>query len=317
MKSKIALFIVLCAFINTVFAQSGYKAKKPVIMIVPSDNWMTQNGFSSAINNQGKQDFIYDYGKAFANNFELISVISQVNGLFQSREFPLKSLEEELKKINNDQIADDAMESENGVAFEQNKFEKILQTAQADIVIYLSWNKYKNGIQNSLRIILEAKDPVTRKAIASQQSISQPSSSATIDILLEEAVLNVIDNFNAKLQAHFDDMFTNGREVNFRIKKLQNWDGDFNKQYNGKDLTEIIEDWFLSNTVKGRFTLNATKNSISVEQARIPLFDEKGSPLDSRAFARKLRKYLNGAPYNIPCNVTGVKLGEAIISVGN
>jgi hypothetical protein len=317
MKSKIALFIVLCAFINTVFAQSGYKAKKPVIMIVPSDNWMTQNGFSSAINNQGKQDFIYDYGKAFANNFELISVISQVNGLFQSREFPLKSLEEELKKINNDQIADDAMESENGVAFEQNKFEKILQTAQADIVIYLSWNKYKNGIQNSLRIILEAKDPVTRKAIASQQSISQPSSSATIDILLEEAVLSVIDNFNAKLQAHFDDMFANGREVNFRIKKLQNWDGDFNKQYNGKDLTEIIEDWFLSNTVKGRFTLNATKNSISVEQARIPLFDEKGSPLDSRAFARKLRKYLNGAPYNIPRNVTGVKLGEAIISVGN
>lgn len=317
MKSKIALFIVLCAFINSVFAQSGYKAKKPVIMIVPSDNWMTQNGFSSAINNQGKQDFIYDYGKAFANNFELISVISQVNGLFQSREFPFKSLEEELKKINNDQIADDAMESENGVAFEQNKFEKILQTAQADIVIYLSWNKYKNGIQNSLRIILEAKDPVTRKAIASQQSISQPSSSATIDILLEEAVLNVIDNFNAKLQAHFDDMFTNGREVNFRIKKLQNWDGDFNKQYNGKDLTEIIEDWFLSNTVKGRFSLNATKNSISVEQARIPLFDEKGSPLDSRAFARKLRKYLNGAPYNIPCNVTGVKLGEAIISVGN
>lgn len=317
MKSKIALFIVLCAFINTVFAQSGYKAKKPVIMIVPSDNWMTQNGFSSAISNQGKQDFIYDYGKAFANNFELISVISQVNGLFQSREFPLKSLEEELKKINNDQIADDAMESENGVAFEQNKFEKILQTAQADIVIYLSWNKYKNGIQNSLRIILEAKDPVTRKAIASQQSISQPSSSATIDILLEEAVLNVIDNFNAKLQSHFDDMFANGREVNFRIKKLQNWDGDFNKQYGGKDLTEIIEDWFLSNTVKGRFTLNATKNSISVEQARIPLFDEKGSPLDSRAFARKLRKYLNGAPYNIPCNVTGVKLGEAIISVGN
>lgn len=317
MKSKIALFIVLCAFINTVFAQSGYKAKKPVIMIVPSDNWMTQNGFSSAISNQGKQDFIYDYGKAFANNFELISVISQVNGLFQSREFPLKSLEEELKKINNDQIADDAMESENGVAFEQNKFEKILQTAQADIVIYLSWNKYKNGIQNSLRIILEAKDPVTRKAIASQQSISQPSSSATIDILLEEAVLNVIDNFNAKLQSHFDDMFANGREVNFRIKKLQNWDGDFNKQYNGKDLTEIIEDWFLSNTVKGRFTLNATKNSISVEQARIPLFDEKGSPLDSRAFARKLRKYLNGTPYNIPCNVTGVKLGEAIISVGN
>jgi hypothetical protein len=317
MKSKIALFIVLCAFINTVFAQSGYKAKKPVIMIVPSDNWMTQNGFSSAISNQGKQDFIYDYGKAFANNFELISVISQVNGLFQSREFPLKSLEEELKKINNDQIADDAMESENGVAFEQNKFEKILQTAQADIVIYLSWNKYKNGIQNSLRIILEAKDPVTRKAIASQQSISQPSSSATIDILLEEAVLNVIDNFNAKLQSHFDDMFANGREVNFRIKKLQNWDGDFNKQYGGKDLTEIIEDWFLSNTVKGRFTLNATKNSISVEQARIPLFDEKGSPLDSRAFARKLRKYLNGTPYNIPCNVTGVKLGEAIISVGN
>lgn len=317
MKRALTLFIFFCSLANLVFAQSGYKAKKPVIMIVPSDNWMTANGFVSNVSNQGKQDYIYDYSKAFANNFELISVISQVNGLFQSRDFPLKSLEEELKKINNDQIADDAMESENGVAFEQNKFDRILQNAQADIIIYLSWNKYKNGIQNSLRIILEAKDPVTRKAIASQQSISQPSSSATIDILLEEAVLNVIDNFNAKLQAHFDDMFVNGREVNFRLKKLQNWDGDFNKQYNGKDLTEIIEDWFLSNTVKGRFSLNATKNSISVEQARIPMLDERGTPLDSRSFARKLRKYLNAAPYNIPCNVTGVKLGEAIISFGN
>lgn len=316
MKHILLLIITALYITNSSFAQQDFKARKPTIMIVPSDNWMTQNGFSKSLENQGETKEIYDYEKAFVKNFELGSAISQINGLFQTRGFPLKSLEEELKKINNDQILDDAMESENGTAFQENKFDRLLQTAQADIILYLSWNMYKSGIQNSLRVVLEAKDPLTRKSIASEQSKSQPSSSATMDILIEEAVLNIIDNFNSKLQAHFDDMFANGREVNFRLKKLATWEDAFDTEFNGKELNEIVDEWFTANTVKGSFTIKASKNNIVIEQARIPLFDEKGKPLDSRTFAQKLKKLLSKPPYNIPCSVTGVKLGEATISFG-
>ncbi|MEY3422593.1 MAG: hypothetical protein RIR48_2913, partial [Bacteroidota bacterium] len=57
MKRALTLFIFFCSLANLVFAQLGYKAKKPVIMIVPSDNWMTANGFGSNVSNQGKQDY--------------------------------------------------------------------------------------------------------------------------------------------------------------------------------------------------------------------------------------------------------------------
>ena len=47
---KTLLFLTISIFTITSFAQ---KAKKPTIMVVPSDVWCNQNNFTQTFNNQG------------------------------------------------------------------------------------------------------------------------------------------------------------------------------------------------------------------------------------------------------------------------
>jgi hypothetical protein len=137
-------------------------------------------------------------------------------------------------------------------------------------------------------------------------------------VLLEEAVLAHLDNFNVSLQRHFDDLFENGREIVIRIKKYDSWDGDLEKDYGGKELSANIEDWLAKNTVKGKFnTSDATANMMLFEQVRIPLYDVNGKAVDARGFCQNLKAYLSAAPFSITNKVTMKGLGQATITLGD
>ena len=56
-----SIIIIIAVFLNmAAFSQ----AKKPTIMVVPSDVWCIQNNFSSTYDNQGVQETIPDYNRA-------------------------------------------------------------------------------------------------------------------------------------------------------------------------------------------------------------------------------------------------------------
>ena len=113
-------------------------------------------------------------------------------------------------------------------------------------------------------------------------------------------------------------MFTNGREIIVRVKKFDTWDGDLEKEYEGKELSAIIEDWMAKNTVKGRFsTTDATENMMLFEQVRIPLFDESGKAIDARGFCKGLQSFLKSPPYNITNKLMTKGLGQGVIVLGD
>ena len=85
------VLVVLCSVNN--YSQ----AKKPTIMVVPSDNWCIKNGYFLEFDNQGTVEVIPDYKKAFQDNTELLMVVSKINGLMAEREFPLKNIETVMK----------------------------------------------------------------------------------------------------------------------------------------------------------------------------------------------------------------------------
>ena len=71
MKSKICLTILLlCSMIT--FAQT---AKKPTIMVIPSDHWCSTRYFTTVIENQGKKVTVNDYEAAFREDAELFLAI--------------------------------------------------------------------------------------------------------------------------------------------------------------------------------------------------------------------------------------------------
>ena len=47
-----------------IFGQSYGQAKKPSLLIIPSDNWCIQNGYYDVIDNQGTEMKIVNYKKA-------------------------------------------------------------------------------------------------------------------------------------------------------------------------------------------------------------------------------------------------------------
>ncbi len=121
---------------------------------------------------------------------------------------------------------------------------------------------------------------------------------------------------------HFEDLFTNGREVTIRIKIWDDWDEDLETEYGDDEieLGEIIEDWLADNTVNGRFnTTDATENMMLFEQVRIPLYYERNGKqraMDTRRFTRQLSKFLKDEPYLIINKVTTKGLGRATIYLG-
>ena len=74
MKKLILALSCLCLFgMNVALGQ----AKKPTIMVVPSDNWCILNGYFMEFDNQGTKDKIPDYKKALKENTDLLSVIKE------------------------------------------------------------------------------------------------------------------------------------------------------------------------------------------------------------------------------------------------
>ncbi|MFD2550647.1 DUF6175 family protein [Bizionia sediminis] len=314
MKKYILITLTVCC------VALGYsQAKKPTLMVIPSDVWFNENGYMTTYENQGNIEKVPDYKRAFQESAEVNQVISQINGLMAERGFPLKNMESALKTLASNEAEDNMRSSKSGAEITESPIDELKKIAKADIIIQLTWTVNTMGPKKSISFNLQGLDAYTDKQIATAVGTGEPSFSAEIPVLLSEAVLAHIDNFNETLQLHFDDMFENGREIIVRIQTWDDWDGDLETEYgnDGEELGFIIEDWLDQNTVKGRYnTTDITENMALFEQVRMPLFNDKGRAIDARRFVKELSDYLKNEPYSIPNKLVMKGLGRATIILG-
>lgn len=280
MKKILLVNLFLLATILT-FGQ----AKKPTLMIVPSDAWCNLNGYMLEFDDQGRTIKVPNYTQAFQENTDLLNVISKINGMMAERGFPLKNLESVLKSLQEEGAEDMMTMSKMGGGIVESPMDKLKKKAKADLILQLTWTVNTTGPKKSVTFNLQGLDSYTNKQVATAQGTGAPSFTAELPVLLEEAVVAHLDNFTATLQSHFDDMFANGREITVKIKTFDTWGEDLESEFDGEEIGIIIEDWMDDNTVKGRFSLtDASESSMYFEQVRIPLFDERGRAMDARKF---------------------------------
>ena len=75
MKAKLFFFLLgIFIFPSDFFAQ----AKKPTLMILPSDNWCEQRYFMTEFDNQGTKQKVPNYKQAFQEDTEIGQVISNI-----------------------------------------------------------------------------------------------------------------------------------------------------------------------------------------------------------------------------------------------
>ena len=294
------------------------QAKKPTLMVVPSDLWCKEYGYLTEFNNQGTKVLIPDYKKALQEDANLILVISKINELMADRGFPLKNLESILKSLENQSAEDALLMSSEGAEINENPIDKLKKIAKADIIIQMTYTIQSVGPKNTVTFNLQGIDSYTNKQIAGSSGTGAPSFTAEIPVLLAEAVVANIDLYNVQLQNHFDDMFENGREVILRVLTWNNWEHNLESEdFGGDMLSNIIENWVHENTVKNRFsTLDATENMMVFEQVRIPLFNEKGQATDTRRWAFNLKKYLMDK-FQIESKLMMKGLGQAQLILGD
>ncbi|HRZ97487.1 MAG TPA: DUF6175 family protein, partial [Paludibacter sp.] len=94
-------FVIITFLALTLNMSAFSQAKKPTIMVVPSDNWCVKNNFVSVFDNMGSTMKIPDYRRALQESTELLNVISKINEMMTERGFPLKNLESAMKSMQN------------------------------------------------------------------------------------------------------------------------------------------------------------------------------------------------------------------------
>ena len=309
--------ILSTIFVAMLALSASAQVKKPTLMVVPADNWCVKNGYTTKFNDQGTMVDVPNYKQALQNSSDCYNVITKINTLMSDRQFPLKDLSAVTKSMETNQAMDAVTTSKSGAGLAESPLDVIKRNANADIIIELNWSVNTTGPKRSITYSLAAKDAYTDKQVAGCQGTGTPSFSAEIPVLLEEAVIGNMDNFTSQLQAHFDDMMENGREVSMEVKVVDNGSGiDMTSEYGGDELTDIIDDWVSDNSVNHRYNLSqGSENFLKFEQIRIALYQANGRPNDTRRWARELVKFLT-SKYQIPCRVDIRGLGKAVVMVG-
>lgn len=304
--------LVICLFIighTLVFAQTE---KKPTLMILPSDNWCTQRYFTTTYEFQGVKTRVPNYQQAFQEDTELPQVISKVGQLLTGRGYSVKDAEQEIKNLSVKSAEDYVTYSSTSAsAIVETPLDMLKRKLKSDLVIMVNWQYGKNGY---LSFSIEAFDSYTNKRVATSTSTSEIKKN--IPLTIEKIVKANIKTFDKQLSNWFDKQETEGREIVLTIKCWENWPGNLEQEYNGRELLSIIQDWLQKNTVGDGFNLSdATESTAQFEQVRIPL-SKNGHAIDAREFASELRGYLQGAPYNITAKILIRGLGDATLILG-
>ena len=295
------------------------QAKKPTIMVIPDDPWCTEHGYVQEFTNQGKTTMVTDYERAVRTDMDLVNAITKVGELMTERGMNLKDLQSIIQDMNQSNAEDEMTKSlTSGATLAETPYEKLLNRAKADIVIKLQWRINTSGPRASVTYTLKGIDSYTKKQIAAATGTGQPSSYSEPAQLLEEACIEKMDAFVAQLQAHFEDLLENGREVSINVRMFDNGSGiSFNDEYGDSELTDVIDDWMAENTVNHRYNLSdASDYVLRFEQVRIPLYRPNGRPMDTRSFVNQLKKYLANAPYNLTSKLLTKGLGRVDLVIG-
>ena len=321
---KVVLSLLFLIMSVAVMAQ----AKKPTIMVIPSDAYCSRNGYTTEwVDENGNKNVVSDIANLFKQDDieDLRLVISELSQIMAERGFPLKDLEQTLKSIQQETVEMSLLESSSSGAYiTESMLDKVKRTAKADIILDLDYTIMKKGPQRYISYNMRGLDAYTNKVIAANSGVGNPSTSAPINLLLEEAVINYMDSFCAQLMSHFEDMAANGREVVVKFRVWDNADIDLETEFDFEDdyleLTDIISYWMEDNTVNHAPTrTNATATYLVFEQVRIPLYKERNgrqSALDARGFANGLRSYLKKEPFLIESKIYERGLGEVWIILG-
>ena len=209
------------------FAQA---AKKPTIMLLPSDHWCSARYFTKTFDNLGAKQTINDYDAAFREDAELPQVVSKVGELMTKYGYDLKDYAMESKALNDRMLEEQVTMSKSGAMIVETPLDMLRRTVKYDIELCVDWEVIKDGSRKAVRFTIEAFDSYTNKRIATATGIGEASNKA-IAYQIEDIVTKNLKAFDKQLKDFLDKQKKSGREVRLSV---QIWDSapvDLEEEY--------------------------------------------------------------------------------------
>jgi len=313
MKKIFLLLIPQLIFVGA-FCQG--RPTQPSIMVIPSLQLMNNLGYTKTVNNMGTDIVIPNYEAAFVKDPNLKLVVSKIGEIFSDRGFSLTNLESSLSSLREEQAEDLAYSSKQGGSIAKNPIDEVLNRVKPDLKLELTYEIISaGGPLKALKFSIEAKDAYTNKQVAAVNEISENTSEIVIIRILKEGVLANINNLQTRIQEYFNDVNQNGREVFLRVNIFDDADFDLEEEFNGVELSNIINDWVKKNSYNAVFRQSKkTENEIRYSEVRIPLFDKDNNPIVARDFADQLVQYLK-MTFSIKSKNATQSIGDARIII--
>lgn len=288
------------------------KYAKPILMVVPSDVYCNDMGYVQKWTDEnGKVQTIVDYdifGREDSRDLRL--VIASLNEIFKNKGFETQSLEFLLKSMKQEDQENSLIGDDYGLdgAIAESPIDRIKRTANVDFIVDLDFEVMEKGMGRYISFNMRAVDvSANAREIAHAHGDGKPSNSATVNTLLEEAVLNHMDMFCKKLQDEFGNMAKNGRQITVKVKRTDNSEYNLLKDtfmFEGEEttLSDLIYYWLQDNTVDNNPTRTITPNVLTFNQVMIPLTKtgRRGAiqRVDTQDYLTGLQSYLRNN-YNI------------------
>ena len=256
MKQKSILLIAI--FVLSIFSVESFgQAKKPRLVVVPSDALLVQMNLLGGTDDMGEVNYIQNYKQAFLDT-DLKACIAKISELFQDDGFPLTMLEAELRRVQGKNL-----------------------TIPIDVRLELNYKINKQGPKDVLYYELTGLDAYSSKQIAGSSGQSNPAIGETKVNLLQEAVKDKFRKFADDILNYFTSLAEVGRESRLTIET------------NGIELPSQVEDivdlWLQRNCVNGSFSIDEVdEEALRASQAMMPLFNANGRGMDARNFYRPL-----------------------------
>lgn len=288
--TKRICLLLLALLMGGICSMSAQKAKKPRLLIVPSDALMYKLGLLEATDDVGDYNFYQHYKLAFLND-ELKACIAKFEELMRERGFPLTNLEMALKKA-------------------QDNPDYVLPI---DIRIDLNYKVTQQGPRTFLYAEFAGIDMAALKNVASASGESQPAIGATAISLLQEAVIDKIDPFCAQLQQTFEEWVSNGREGSLIVRDER---GRLEQAHGGRTVGEVIEEFLEKHCVGSSFNIDQMEEEVlQASQIMMPLFDDAGKALDGRRFFKPLEQQLKSLGFKTKMRNVAGSIGQIEITL--
>lgn len=319
------IFVLAALFAGLSLSLAAQDMKRPTIMVIPADVWCNDNGYMTRFDDMGTIRMVPDYQLALQSNYEIRSLIAGLGSIFADRNFPLKNLEAELRRLQKEEAELAVTTSKDSFAMlAESPVDRLRRTAQCDIIIDVAYRWVRNGPNNQVVLTITAIDAYSSLEVAVCPPAVSPNTEATVEQALQCCVTNIENVFMPQILNYFKDMKAKGRNARILLKRWEDAFVDFESEvtYNDQEaeLGEVIQVWMNENCVGGQFNLvNATDNTLDFNPARIPVrgtnLAGKEVPIDAAGFVRNLSKWLK-SQYGIESRVLPKGLGEAWLVIG-